>query len=642
MTAGAGATYGIRETRRNGNGRSASRASLSRRLCSHGGAAMVLGFSAQWPDPSPDAPFRYGGAVRPASLPGEIEGALASAAGKIVEALGLVGLNSVDFLVARGRLASDRGQSAARRDARHLSTRGRQPLRAACRGVPRRRSRRSRPTFAGAAAARIVYARRDIRQRARNSTGPNGPPTASRPAPRVAAGAPLCTVLAAGRDGRGGAAPGRGARRGDARAHWEPADGRLQPQCARRRTRRPHGRGGGAASHRRQRGRARRDASSIAAPSASGRHRGGPAAWRRSAWAGSARSASRRPRRRRAGRGMSWCARSQPVDRLPRQPVCRLGAEARGRRREVLRARLRAGARARPPRAAVRRAGASRESPIAPCWCSNRTTPPPPRDRREGRASDCGVRAGPPHHPLRADPQPRRLGADRGARGGGGAAQGACAEVPARPHRRRGRQRAAQPAASRFHDRHGPHQRRHHLRRPRAAFRRRAGGRGARSSPSKLPSAASRDYGAPFAEIFKRFGGDFYAIDPMLFSPAAVAVTALESGETLSRRRRIGATSSMLRSPDGARPRAPARPRRASCSSPRRATGTRASCRAALSGAASTSTVMRLEDCAFDTRVAVRAAPRQARRAAGRRARAHHLGRKLRGRHAAARRPARA
>ena len=49
---------------------------------------------------------------------------------------------------------------------------------------------------------------------------------------------------------------------------------------------------------------------------------------------------------------------------------------------------------------------------------------------------------------------------------------------------------------------------------------------------AELPSSASRDYGAPFAEVFKRFGGDFYAIDPMLFSPAAVAVTALESGET--------------------------------------------------------------------------------------------------------------
>jgi len=47
-----------------------------------------------------------------------------------------------------------------------------------------------------------------------------------------------------------------------------------------------------------------------------------------------------------------------------------------------------------------------------------------------------------------------------------------------------------------------------------------------------LPSRASRDFGAPFAEIFKRFKGDFYAIDPMLFSPAEVIVTAIDSGES--------------------------------------------------------------------------------------------------------------
>jgi methenyltetrahydromethanopterin cyclohydrolase len=46
----------------------------------------------------------------------------------------------------------------------------------------------------------------------------------------------------------------------------------------------------------------------------------------------------------------------------------------------------------------------------------------------------------------------------------------------------------------------------------------------------KLPSSASRDYGAPFAEIFRRNNGDFYVIDPMLFSPAEVIVTALETG----------------------------------------------------------------------------------------------------------------
>lgn len=54
----------------------------------------------------------------------------------------------------------------------------------------------------------------------------------------------------------------------------------------------------------------------------------------------------------------------------------------------------------------------------------------------------------------------------------------------------------------------------------------------ARALADALPSAASRDFGAPFAEVFRRFKGDFYAIDPMLFSPAEVIVTAVESGES--------------------------------------------------------------------------------------------------------------
>ena len=62
----------------------------------------------------------------------------------------------------------------------------------------------------------------------------------------------------------------------------------------------------------------------------------------------------------------------------------------------------------------------------------------------------------------------------------------------------------------------------------------------ARALAEKLPSEGSRDYGRPFAEIFARFKGDFYAIDPMLFSPAEVIVTALETGETFrDGRRRI-------------------------------------------------------------------------------------------------------
>lgn len=54
----------------------------------------------------------------------------------------------------------------------------------------------------------------------------------------------------------------------------------------------------------------------------------------------------------------------------------------------------------------------------------------------------------------------------------------------------------------------------------------------ARSLAEKLPSKASRDHGRPFAEIFKAFKGDFYAIDPLLFSPAEVIVTAVDTGDT--------------------------------------------------------------------------------------------------------------
>ena len=54
----------------------------------------------------------------------------------------------------------------------------------------------------------------------------------------------------------------------------------------------------------------------------------------------------------------------------------------------------------------------------------------------------------------------------------------------------------------------------------------------AKALAEALPSRASRDYGAPFRDIFKRFKGDFYAIDPLLFSPADAIVTSLESGKT--------------------------------------------------------------------------------------------------------------
>jgi methenyltetrahydromethanopterin cyclohydrolase len=48
----------------------------------------------------------------------------------------------------------------------------------------------------------------------------------------------------------------------------------------------------------------------------------------------------------------------------------------------------------------------------------------------------------------------------------------------------------------------------------------------------QVPASASRDYGTPFYEIFQRYDGDFYKIDPLLFSPAEVWLTSSETGRT--------------------------------------------------------------------------------------------------------------
>lgn len=47
-----------------------------------------------------------------------------------------------------------------------------------------------------------------------------------------------------------------------------------------------------------------------------------------------------------------------------------------------------------------------------------------------------------------------------------------------------------------------------------------------------LPSSTSKDYGKPFAEVFKEYQYDFFKVDAMLFSPASVIVTAVESGRS--------------------------------------------------------------------------------------------------------------
>jgi methenyltetrahydromethanopterin cyclohydrolase len=46
----------------------------------------------------------------------------------------------------------------------------------------------------------------------------------------------------------------------------------------------------------------------------------------------------------------------------------------------------------------------------------------------------------------------------------------------------------------------------------------------------EVPSCASRDFGEPFSTIFARYNHDFYAVDPLLFSPAEVMFQNLDTG----------------------------------------------------------------------------------------------------------------
>ena len=48
----------------------------------------------------------------------------------------------------------------------------------------------------------------------------------------------------------------------------------------------------------------------------------------------------------------------------------------------------------------------------------------------------------------------------------------------------------------------------------------------------EVPSCSSRDYGRPFAQIFKDYEYNFYKVDPLLFSPAAVTFHSLQSGHS--------------------------------------------------------------------------------------------------------------
>jgi uncharacterized protein len=157
--------------------------------------AEMIGLSVQWTAPTPASPFRYGGAAGPIDVGAAQAEEIARSIASITSELGLVGLNSADFLISSDAvwLIEINPRPGATLDvfepdgdalfAHHI---------AACEG-------RLTPYSSGRAfkAAEIVYAPRDIVLREER----NWPDwVVDRPSPgtRVAAGDPLCTTLASG------------------------------------------------------------------------------------------------------------------------------------------------------------------------------------------------------------------------------------------------------------------------------------------------------------------------------------------------------------------------------------------------------------------------------------------------------------
>jgi predicted ATP-grasp superfamily ATP-dependent carboligase len=160
----------------------------------NGKDTLPLGFSAQWNNPTREAPARFGGAVRPAGIGLRLKRRLCTDAENLARHLGLRGLNSADFLIEGDTawLIEINPRPGATLD---LFDSPSAPLFAlhvdACRGALPERA----PSWRGGASAATVYATRPIPVMPRLDW-PQWCADRQSAGSRVEAGAPICTVLA--------------------------------------------------------------------------------------------------------------------------------------------------------------------------------------------------------------------------------------------------------------------------------------------------------------------------------------------------------------------------------------------------------------------------------------------------------------
>ena len=102
--AGASGGAHIREGAEPGRGRYLQRRvdgrAVSALFLANGERAKIIGLSEQWPDPTPRAPYRYGGAVGPIALPADLAMKIAAALDRLAAATSLRGVASADMIVS--------------------------------------------------------------------------------------------------------------------------------------------------------------------------------------------------------------------------------------------------------------------------------------------------------------------------------------------------------------------------------------------------------------------------------------------------------------------------------------------------------------------------------------------------------------
>lgn len=177
---------------------------ISALLLANGRTASLLGLSAQWPAPTTDKPFRYGGAVRPAAADAACAARLTETVHRLTAAVGLRGLNSMDFMVHDDAfwLLEINPRPGATLDIFEPARGSLFALHvAACEGVLPPRP----PALAGAMAHGILYTDRGLPS-VPTITWPAWTADRPRAATPVGRGHPVCSVLARAPTGAGATA----------------------------------------------------------------------------------------------------------------------------------------------------------------------------------------------------------------------------------------------------------------------------------------------------------------------------------------------------------------------------------------------------------------------------------------------------